>query len=200
MTASESQLSDWWRLIRQVPADRLSDSRGPLIGLNDVVDHYGFAPLSRISIDSTSLPAELPAEPLFKNLTSDFLPVLRYKLSDGAEVDVAVSWAERVMRYCEIWRHDLEKRMQTKTSSPADAVLFTLQIAAFMLDTYETTNDHRYLNLALKIRDMDWVATTRSISNGLRDADQDQFVAALFGVRIHLMCDRAVARLEGPTQ
>lgn len=189
-------LADWWRAILSMPASRLADYRAPLVGLEFVERRFGLDPLPQLGFDPDRLAGPLSADAKFKNLDDATTAILRFRLAAGDETDHVTEWAERLLRYCEIWRHDLKKRALRKWSTPGDARLAMLQVAAFMLDYYEETRDLRFLNVALKLCDMGWVVGIRRISNGIRQRNEDRLVAGLFGVRVLVMRDRALRRLE----
>jgi hypothetical protein len=200
MMVNRKKLKDWWGMIKRSPTNRLADYRAPLVGCGFVKHRYGLEPVHGAGFDPARVSDPLPKDPKFKNFTPDCLPILRYRLASRDDMEIVDAWAEHLLRYCEIWRHDLKSRVSRKWPSKKEARLTMLQIAAFMIDYHEETRDPRFLNLALKLADMGWILTIRRTSAGLRSKDQDEFVAALFGVRLLLMCERAVRRMENRLQ
>ena len=200
MMVNPEMLRDWWGVIRRSPINRLADYRAPLVGFDFFERRYGLEPVRGIGFDPVRVGTPLPDDPKFKNLTAECLPILRYRLAIREDTQVVDAWAERLLRYCEIWRHDLKKRVNQKWPSSKEARLSILQIAAFMLDYHEETRDPRFLNVALKLADMGWIITIRRVTAGLRSKNQDEFVTALFGMRVLLMCERAVRRMEYQSQ
>ena len=183
--------------MKSVDKSRLSDPRGPLIGLKRVAEYFGLEPVEEVGIDVGRDPRALSTSPTFKNLTEEDLPVLRRKLSRDEDPELVAAWAEKLMRYCEIRRRDLRKTAFRKWPSGSRARLLMLQIAAFLLDYYYRGRDLRYLNTALKLSDMKWIVDNGRISSGLRSSDQDEFAAGLFGLRVVMMREQVLRQLEG---
>jgi hypothetical protein len=192
----KTMFDDWWPIVLRTDNERLADLRAPLTNLNDVAIGLGLDPLPPIEFDPDRIPQSLPAEPKFKNLTRDVLPCLRHKLIAGEDIALVDTWAERLMRYCEIKRPDLKKTVYRKWPVRIEARLCMLQVSAFLLDYYYHVHDLRFLNTALKLSEMRWIVDQRRISRGLRSTNQDEFVVAAFGVRVLLMRERALRELD----
>ncbi len=156
----------------------------------------GLDPIADIGFDRTRTPNSLPSDAKFKNVTADILLCLRHKLSNGEEAELVGKWANGLMRYCEIRRNDLERRTGQKWPDRTRRRLCMLQVTAFLLDYYYESRDLRFLNVVLKLSDMKWILNRGKIESGLQSTDQDVFVAALFGMRIVMMREHALARLD----
>lgn len=192
----EQSLAAWWTTIKASSRERLIDPRGPLVGLRAVARDVGFEPLTEVPFEQPNDAKTLSLDPKFKNLTTDCLPCLRYKLLVGEDPNLVASWAEKLMRYCEIRRRDLKSKATRKWPDRKSAKLSMLQLTAFLLDYYHWKSDLRFLSTVLKLSDMRWIVSRKGISGALQSDDPDEFIAALFEVRVALMLQHALDHLQ----
>lgn len=192
VTGEGKRLREWWATIVRAGATRLSDHRGPLVGLERVLNGLELDPIDGLVMETPRIPEALGRDPKFKNLTGDCLPYLRYKLLEGKDTELAGRWAEKVLRYCEIQRANLRSRVQQRWADKKRAKLVMLQVMAFLLDYCDHTRDLRYLNTSLKLADQSWIITPRTVSRRLQSGDQDDFVTALFEFRNTAMIEHTL--------
>jgi hypothetical protein len=92
--------------------------------------------------------------PSFRELSPEILATLR---ATPAVFPVA-AWAEKLLRYCEIFQPDLRRRAREKWGSAHDTAQRMGELAQFFFDYYESTRDLRFLNIVLKLADARWIA------------------------------------------
>jgi hypothetical protein len=182
-----------WRTILQAknPAE-LADWRAPLAGVPDCmgwVDESGnipfvVSPAADLSVENAS----------FKQLSHDRLSALRGLLYAGQEMEKVGVWAEKLMRYCEIYLPTLKRRALDKWGSPLSRQLGMLHLACFLLDYQFASQDLRCLNTVLKLMDLKWICHAQSVSQNLNRGG-DLLVCALFQVRLYMLVDCALEQL-----
>jgi folate-dependent phosphoribosylglycinamide formyltransferase PurN len=137
-------------------------------------------------------------QPSFKGLTPEILLVLRECLYRADGLDIVRNWAEKLMRYCEIYLPGLEQRALKKCGGSLDARLLVLQLAAFLLDASLVFRDLRFLNTVLKLLDQRWLANPGLVLNDLTRRAAGGYaaiaLAAAFQVRLFLVSEYALAQ------
>jgi methionyl-tRNA formyltransferase len=114
--------------------------------------------------------------PSFKALTPEILHSLREHVYRADQPETVQNWAEKLMRYCEIFLPSLQERARKKCGNSMQSRYLVLQLAAFLLDVSVFTHDARFLNTVLKLLDLRWLV------NG-RNALSTDFQARLFLMR-----------------
>ena len=182
----------WMTIIQAKDPAELADWRAPLAGLPESM---GFAVKSGDIPFVVSPAADLSVEKAsFKQLSQDRLSALRGLLYAGHEIEKVSVWAEKLMRYCEIYYPTLKRRSSDKWGSPLSRRLGMLHLASFLLDYQLASNDLRYLNTVLKLMDFKWICQPRSVSQDLNRSG-DRLACALFQVRLYMMADCALEKL-----
>jgi hypothetical protein len=104
------------------------------------------------------------APPSFRNLTPESLSALNESFGDlgGRVLPVAVvaAWAEKLLRYCEIFQSTLKRRFLEKWGGEREARHRAREIAVFFLAYYKSSRDLRFLNVCLKLADARWICVS----------------------------------------
>jgi hypothetical protein len=110
------------------------------------------------------------AVPSFRELTPEILAALQAALA-SPESSVAVSaWAEKLLRYCEVYQPTLRRRACEKWGGTRDAARRMGELAQFFFVYYENTRDLRFLNIALKLADARWVTVSEELRGKIETA------------------------------
>jgi len=190
------QLEAWWRLIQEKAPELVMDRRAPLAHTAQAAAYFNLPELPAtepVQVQQVSLDGLTPS---FKDLTSEILFGLRERLYRAGELETVRSWAEKLMRYCEIYLPGLEQRVLKKCGGSLDARLLVLQLAVFLLDASLVYQDLRYLNTVLKLLDQRWLVNPGQVLGELtrRAAGGTTTVAlaAAFQVRLFLVSEYAL--------
>jgi hypothetical protein len=112
--------------------------------------------------------AEMPRA----SLGGDVEPSFRaFAIEDGVALTLgvrsrdarALQWCERLMRYCEVHRADLDRKSSEKWGSGQTAAEGLCTIAAVLAEATLATSDYRYVNTALKILDLPLTSNKRAL-------------------------------------
>ena len=191
----QTDYNKWLDVIRQNAGERLNHHYGPLLHMWGAEEGLGLN--SRpVSSPIVQAPESVYVEPQFKTVTGECLTYLRFCLFAGEETELVGVWAEKIMRYCEVWKSEIKTRAFSRWPSSDNPVLQMLQLTAFLLDYYFHSLDLRYLNTVLKLADMKWLVDPSRVEDDLRSGDDATFVSGLFQVRILFLRERALKKLE----
>jgi len=189
-------LKGWWDVIFRKESRLLEDDRGPLVYLRGSEEFFGLRrlPPLRFAIEADiHVQSESVA---FKHLSATDIRVLRKNMFAGSDTNITARWAETLMRFCEVRHSTLKQRAVAKWGSEQAAQLSFLEIAAFLLDYYYCTKDIRFVNTVLKLADSRWILQEGRIHRNLFRGGR-RFLSALFQVRLLLMTECAIRRLDG---
>ena len=164
MTQPSKAFPDFWNQIYKLDPAVFEDYRAPLIGIDDSLCFFGLIPLPEIEFNPEITPEIHNLQPSFKYLTENILISLRQLLYNRSEMDTVAIWAEKLMRFCEIRYATLKKRAFAKWEERNTVQLNMLHLMAFLLDYYSYTKDLRYLNIILKLFDLNWIIKPNKIS------------------------------------
>jgi hypothetical protein len=117
--------------------------------------------------------------PSFRDLTPEILSALNESVDDATggrilPVSVVVAWAEKLLRYCEIFQSTLKRRFLEKWRGREEASHRACEMTAFFLAYYKSSRDLRFLNVSLKLADARWICVSVEIR-----AELEAEVAAL---------------------
>jgi hypothetical protein len=106
--------------------------------------------------------------PSFRNLTPEILSALSESVGAAAggqilPVSVVVAWAEKLLRYCEIFLSTLKRRFLEKWNDKEEASHRANEMTAFFLAYYKSSRDLRFLNVALKLAEIRWICVSEEI-------------------------------------
>jgi hypothetical protein len=115
-----------------------------------------------------SLPIPVDTPPSFRNLTPETLSALNESVGDAAggrilPVSVVAKWAEKLLRYCEIFQSTLKRRFFEKWNDKGEASHRANEMTAFFLAYYKSSRDLRFLNVALKLAEIRWISVSGEI-------------------------------------
>jgi methionyl-tRNA formyltransferase len=202
------QLNAWWALIVRHEPSKVNNLLMPLShlwGCHEPLSSLAGdlrIPVEVISGYHSSMPTpEInPDEASFKGVSQAVLLGLRMNLYASRDIEAVLVWAEKLMRYCEIYLPTLKKRALDKWVSAPQAQLGMMHLAAFLLDVYFSTKDLRYLNTVLKLLDLKWLCDLKTTGRRLKIADQtaagdDLFICGLFQFRLCLLSECALSAL-----
>lgn len=198
---NRDQLAAWWQVIHDQNPKFLQDWRAPLAGIEQATVFFNLPSLQK-QPSPTSIPTQVSAasldgiQPSFKALTPEILCSLRQGVYRADEPETVRSWAEKLMRYCEIFLPGLKERAYKKCSGALPARLLVLQLAAFLLDVSINLNDARFLNTVLKLLDQRWLVKPRLIRRQLIHRGEIALAAA-FQVRLFIASEYALAQAAG---
>jgi hypothetical protein len=114
--------------------------------------HFGLA--APAAPPTPPLDAEVAGTPAFAGFRTADGPALIAGLGRAGPARArSLEWCERLMRYCEVFRFDLERRALEKWGAEKAARAGLLGIAALLAEATLACGDHRYLNTALKLLD-----------------------------------------------
>jgi len=149
---------------------RLQHRLRPLDHLEACVEHFGLAPLplEKEPLEDVQIPSTSPS---FKSANDEVLLLLRLQTYARGVTPVVEAWAEKLLRFCELRRRNLEARTLAKVQDRAAARAFILHLGVFLLDFAEASQDYRFLNTALKLTDQRWLARRgKPLADALRTA------------------------------
>jgi hypothetical protein len=167
----------------------------PLIYLGQYLSELNLPPLEISEIKSECFVFDKGLEPSFKVLTDNILCSLRYLLYSQRELDLVATWAEKLMRFCEVRYRTLEKRSLDKCKSKIAAKLHMFHLASFLMDYSIATNDLRFFNTVLKLTDLKWLTNKGLLTKHL-SGDNNEFNAALFEFRVLLSIEYTFNRFS----
>jgi hypothetical protein len=187
-----SQFERWWKRISALDSSLLNHPSLPLAGMEEVSGWFNIPALT-LQPAPTS-PKSRPAlpQPAFKNLSDDVLLTLRLNLAGDDETS---QWAEKMMRYCEIFYSSLKQKSIDKCGDLPKARLHLLQLTVFLFEYYRYAKDLRFLNIALKLGDLGWLVSPSLVESGL-DKGGEEALAALFGANVLMSLEQALGELE----
>ncbi|MFC2065399.1 hypothetical protein ACFLXB_09930, partial [Chloroflexota bacterium] len=68
-----------------------------------------------------------------------------------------ITWAETIMRFLEINLSTLKAKCKKKFGSVRSGIPTLLEMTAFLMDCHFAWKDLRYLNIVLKLMDLNWL-------------------------------------------
>lgn len=150
-------LADCWQALRQMDPSLLQHRLRPLDHLEACVEHFGLAPLplEKGPLEGVEIPSTSPS---FRGVNDDVLLFLRLQTYARGVTPFVEAWAEKLLRFCELRRRNLEARTLAKFQDRAVARVHILHLGVFFLDFAEASQDCRFLNTALKLADLRWLA------------------------------------------
>jgi folate-dependent phosphoribosylglycinamide formyltransferase PurN len=192
------QLATWWRVIQEKAPELVLDGRAPLAHTAQAAAYFNLPELP-VRSPAQALQVSLDGlQPSFKALAPEILLGLRARLYRADGLEIVRSWAEKLMRYCEIYLPRLEQRALKKCGGSLDARLLVLQLAAFLLDASLVFRDLRFLNTVLKLLDQRWLANPGLVLDELTRRTAGGYaaiaLAAAFQVRLFLVSEYALAQ------
>jgi hypothetical protein len=106
-------------------------------------------------------------EPSWKNLTYEILADLLKSLNNiqNPDGEIVALWAEKILRYCEVFLASLRKRAYKKWNKKGNVKKNMTEISFFLFEYYRTSRDIRFLNIVLKLLDMRWIMIPGSLKN-----------------------------------
>lgn len=156
----------WWKLIQSMETSTLEENATSLSHLHNCEQILGFQPLHVLKfpdIQSTVL----SRKPTFKNLDLTDIRYLRKFLLTEESTPELTAWAETLLRYLEINRLSIIKKVHFQYGSGLSGQMAVLELTALMLDAFFVWGDLRYLNLVLKLMDMPGIYSVKSISKNI---------------------------------
>lgn len=188
-------LHRWWQGLLHLQPDQLNDPRGPLVNLDEEITYFSLSrlPELRISIDHPGDISTFP--PSFKHFNQDIVLNLRFSLLQSKQLELSELWANKLMRYCEIYLPSLRQRAMEKWHDSVTTRLYMLQLSAFLLDYYRLSHDLRFLNTVVKLMDFTWILSTRQIDSSLRKSG-DTLTCGLFAIRLILVSEFSLRMLN----
>ena len=192
---ADSTVKDCWDAIQRNVGTALFEYPWPLSNIQDCLRHFDLPPLPSAASDIKGIPDMGPAEPSFGNLTDDALIWLRQQIYADAQMERVASWAEKLMRFCEIRYSVLKKRSLVKCGCRARARLHLLHLSIFFLDYGLRVKDLRFLSTALKLADMKWLTNPATLAKRLKNNNRN-IVAALFEFKMMLITGHALDDLR----
>lgn len=188
-------LKKCWELILQKDITEFKDYRFPLVNLRGCESYFGFQslPLHKFTLENDfNIASE---KPTFKNLTENKILTLRKYVYEEERNDSLDFWAEKLMRFCELYLPSLKKKALEKWKDKTSARLQMLLLSTFLLDYSFYSKDLRFLNTVLKLSDFDWIVSEKTVERRLKNSDVT-FVCALLEFRVRLMTHCAVSKLS----
>jgi len=189
------KLAAWWETIREHNPDIVRDWRMPLAQIAQAAAFFNLPqlPLPPSNPAQTLETSLAGLQPSFKALTPEILLSLRQHVYQAEQPEIVKNWAEKLMRYCELFLPGLQERALKKCGSSIPARLLVLQLAAFLLDVSVFYTDARFLNTVLKLLDLRWLVNPRLIRRQLVGRD-DTALAAAFQVRLLMISEFSLAQ------
>ncbi len=190
------KLAEWWASIQNRWNEAYGHPWAPLMnlaGCEEKLDmpHESLPEAGFLEWD----PGSLPDDASFKATTMDVLLALRKNLAERQNEQITLAWAEKLMRYCEIYNTSLKKRAIQKWGSLQETRSGMLHLASFLLDVYFDSRDIRFLNTTLKLMDKAWIFTASDTTRNLGKSGSP-YTWALFQFRLSLMCACALEALN----
>ena len=128
-------------------------------------------PCAQSAIPSASSTAPVVTPPSFRELTPEILAaLLNLKSAVGGSGLPVAAWAEKLLRYCEIYQPTLRRRSLDKWGSPSAAAQQMGELLRFFFAHYEATRDLRFLNIVLKLADARWMNIPEALRTKLEAA------------------------------
>lgn len=187
------KIREYWESL--LNKELLQEPPYPLAHLETPIQYFCLPPLPGSS-EKLEAPMEpVSVEPSFANCSNEILLWLRVQLYDEKSLSVVSTWAEKLMRFCELRLSTLRKRCLDKCKTLSNVRLLMLHLTAFLLDYAVYSKDARYLNTALKLTDLKWIFDQKLIKKELISSQRSDAVT-LFQVRVLLLNAYALDRLS----
>jgi len=116
-----------------------------IINKSDTIFETKYYPLERFST--------------FKALKLEDINNLRIMLFNG--VDINDSWMEHILRFLEVRMFEIKRRLKLNYESYNQMVLFKDCVISFLLEFYYYNKDFRFLNVALKLMDINFKSISK---------------------------------------
>jgi hypothetical protein len=154
-----NQITHQWPLLVNQPDTLAAHPDLPLHGLNGCEVNFRLAQLPKRT-DFEAI--ELRNYTKFAAIEVADLVALRRNIYANQHSKIVNQWAEKLLLYCEIHRAALKKKAFDAFSKKSTVQHIFAQLSAFFLDYYRQTNDLRFLNIQLKLADIDWLKVTNA--------------------------------------
>lgn len=188
-----SKIREYWESLQN--KELIHEPPYPLAHLEDPIRYFCLSPLPGSSEKLVAFMEPISVEPSFANCSKEILLWLRVQLYYDKSQPVVSTWAEKLMRFCELRLPTLRKRCLGKCKTPSNARLLMLHLTAFLLDYAIYSKDARYLNTALKLTDLKWILDQKWMHKDLSSSQRAEAVT-LFQVRVLLLNEYALDRLS----
>jgi len=188
-------INNCWNVIQKKEKVFLVNNYQPLSFIDDYLSYFDLPLLPGLNIKSEALTDINSVDPSFKALTDDIIYSLRHHIYTKTKIDIVDKWAEKLMRFCEVRYSTLKKISISKCETKVAAQLHILHLACFFMDQSFSTKDIRFLNIVLKLADLEWVFNKRENVSALIEKNND-LNSALFKFRIILMIECAINKLQ----
>ena len=191
----KDELGFLWDTITKHGENLWADDRFPLANLDAPIRFFRLKPLRTPRISDAKQLATVDVSPAFKNLRDDILVSLRYHLFCDSEMELVALWAEKLLRFVEVRLPEIKQRSLSKWGDLGTARLQLLHIVVFFLDYCARTGDLRFLNAALKLKDLKWLLRCSRIQHHLSGSG-DEVILGYFEFRTLLMTEYLLAQLH----
>ena len=188
-------IKDCWNVIQEKEEMVLVKGYQPLSFIDDYLLYFDLPLLPGLNIKSEALTDINSVAPSFIALTDDMIYSLRHHIYTKTKLDIVDKWAEKLMRFCEVRYSTLKKRSIDKCETKLAAQLHVLHLTCFFMDQSFSAKDLRFLNIVLKLADLEWVLNKRENLSVLIEKNSD-LNSALFQFRIILMIECAINQLQ----
>jgi hypothetical protein len=188
-----AQIEKAWEAIRKKERSALVAGYQPLVFIDDYLSHFNLPLLPDLNVHPESLTDIDRIEPSFEALTDNITFTLRHHVYTRTKPDIVDKWAEKLMRFCEIRYRVLKERSVKKCGGKDAAQVHILQLACFFMDHSLATKDLRFLNIALKLADLNWLL------NDWASDSMEEYAGlsrALFQFRLVLLIEYAMDLLQ----
>jgi len=192
---SNTIIKDCWNVIQKKEKVFLVYGYQPLSFIDDYLSYFELPLLPGLNIKSVALTDINSTDPSFKALTDDVIYSLRHHIHSKTKLNTVDKWAEKLMLFCEVRYSTLKKRSIGKCKTKVAAQLHILHLACFFMDQSFSSKDRRFLNIVLKLADLEWVLNKKKNLSIIIDKNND-LNSALFQFRIMLMIEYAINQLK----
>ena len=135
------------------------------------------------------------AEAALNNLTMAVLDLLQQGCLELETPEWVRVWADKLLRGCELNRLELQHRLANEHESKQYLRIKALRLCLFFLNMFAISDDARYVNIVLKIIDMDWLAFKKPLERKTKLVAREMYLEAL----VSLYIDVALDLIKSPT-
>lgn len=187
-----------WGVVQQRGPSQIDKAHGALSFLRGAEAFFDLPPLIGLAFEPELSLAQVPREPSFQTVNLRVLSALRGALGAAPLVETppeVQAWAGKLLRFVEVRLSELRNRALQQAGSLEEGRTLLLMLAVFLADVYAAGMDMRFLNAALKLRDLSWLGPSLEFDEALRSHGRPLLVSHL-QLRLHLALERSLADLN----
>jgi hypothetical protein len=187
-------IQNCWNTIKNTHEKKLNDNFQVLLNIQPYLNYFKLTPVSfKTNLITTSLNTKI--EPHFENVTNNIIFELKNSIYSKSKLTHTKHWAEKLLKFFEIQHKNLKQRTSQKRPPNIDNTINILHILTFLIEYGIYLNDLRYLNVTLKVLDVNWVFNPNNIEHNLKK-NKSNFKLGLLQFNLILISEFWLQTLE----